>query len=158
MSPALVRYLEAGHELALAVEELIETRGACARGRLANAVWLVGKAQRSVSIGGTRPVFQDTMAIYRRVDGLRRLVAAWHASPSPFGAHIEDLADLAGPCRIVKRAHREAFAFDPCMAAAAAAQAHIRTHHHPRGERSPEPDPSRSEAQRGSNQKGEPHG
>lgn len=122
MSPALRRYLEAGFELAQAVEDVIEQDEYAERlelGRVRNGLHLVCEAQRSLLLGDGDTL---TMDAFRRIDGLRKLLLVWLRGDAASGS--PDLTDLAGPCRIVKRAWRAVQRGVPPET----------THHHPRGE------------------------
>lgn len=101
----LRRYIERGARLASVIED-VAANGImmiAPKYTVDQAIEEVIYAQSNLPMGkGER----EKIAAYRRISALRYLASAWLASGGDLDS--EDLHDMAGACRIVKRAAREA--------------------------------------------------
>jgi hypothetical protein len=105
VSPELRLYLERGAALARVIED-IAANGImmiAPRYTVSRAIEDVIHAQSYLALGKDDG---DQLSAFRRIAALRYLVSAWLND----GGHLDskDLHDMAGACRIVKRAAREA--------------------------------------------------
>jgi hypothetical protein len=120
MTPDLHRYIEAGVELARTIE-LVAAEGDLMIAPLAQVRDAVSRAEASLRAlsWSDRDETETVIACYRRIDCLRKLASAWLADGGDLKS--EDLHDLAGTCRIVKRAARAAGVVEAKQAAALSA-------------------------------------
>lgn len=105
ISQDLRRYYEAGLNLARLIEE-VTAEGEfliAPKSMIAEANSRVEAAYRGIVFHLIGP---DDLRAYRRINSLRALASAWLADGGALDS--EDLHDMAGLCRIVKRAAREA--------------------------------------------------